>query len=203
MSKTNNSILNKVRELLGMEIKLEERKLDDGTTRIEAEEFAPDFQVVIITEDDQKIPMPIGEYKLEDGMILVVQEEGIIFQIKESEEEAPETPAEAPTDEEVVVEDEVDASKAKAPAKKTVESIVKETYFSEIENLTKENTELKAQIELLSKETPEEKTELSGDENEAKKITHNPENKKESGKFLYGQNRPRTTLDRVFEKLSK
>jgi predicted RNase H-like nuclease (RuvC/YqgF family) len=197
------SVLNKVRELLGMEIKLEERKLDDGITRIEAEEFAPDFQVVIITEDDQKIPMPIGEYKLEDGMILVVQEEGIIFEIKEFIEEE-EKVTDEPVAEEVAPEEEVDASNAsKSPAKKTVESIVKETFFSEIENLKKENEDLKAEIELLSKETPEVKTELSVETPEAKKITHNPENKKEAGTFLYGQNRPQTTLDRVFEKLSK
>ena len=33
----DNSILNKVRELLGMEVKLGTRKLDDGVTTIEAE----------------------------------------------------------------------------------------------------------------------------------------------------------------------
>ena len=78
------SILNKVRELLGMEIKLEERKLDDGVTRIEADAFEPEAEVFIITEDDQRIALPIGEYKLEDGMILIVAVEGIIAEIKES-----------------------------------------------------------------------------------------------------------------------
>ena len=79
----NKAILNKVRELLGMEVKLEQRKLEDGVTIIEADEFAPENEVVIITEDEQKIPLPIGEYKMEDGMILVVTEEGIIAEIKE------------------------------------------------------------------------------------------------------------------------
>ena len=80
----DNSILNKVRELLGMEVKLGTRKLDDGVTTIEAEEFEAGFQVVIVTEDEQKIPLPVGEYKLEDGLMLVVTEEGLIAEIKEA-----------------------------------------------------------------------------------------------------------------------
>jgi len=98
----DNSILNKVRELLGMEVKLAERRLEDGQTRIEAEEFAAGFQVVIVTEDDQRIPMPEGEYKLdgEEGEILVIKEEGIIFEIKKEE-----------VVEEEVVEEEVEVKK--------------------------------------------------------------------------------------------
>ena len=79
----NKAILNKVRELLGMEVKLEQRKLEDGVTIIEADEFAPENEVVIITEDEQRIPLPIGEYKMDDGMILVVTEEGLIAEIKD------------------------------------------------------------------------------------------------------------------------
>ena len=47
----NRTILNKVKELLGMEVKLEQRKLEDGVTVIEADEFAPDNEVMIVTED--------------------------------------------------------------------------------------------------------------------------------------------------------
>ena len=209
----DNSILNKVRELLGMEVKLAERRLEDGQTRIEAEEFAAGFQVVIVTEDDQRIPMPEGEYKLdgEEGEILVIKEEGIIFEIKKEE-----------VVEEEVVEEEVEVKKdyeekeeemtAEKPVKKTVESIVKETFFSEIEALKKENEELKAEVEHLSKinnkeefskEEAKEEVELSNEEPAAKPIAHNPENKTNTNDIKYGQNRPQTTLDRVFAKLSK
>ena len=212
----DNSILNKVRELLGMEVKLAERRLEDGQTRIEAEEFAAGFQVVIVTEDDQRIPMPEGEYKLdgEEGEILVIKEEGIIFEIKKEE-----------VVEEEVVEEEVEVKKdyeekeeemaTEKPVKKTVESIVKETFFSEIEALKKENEELKAEVEHLSKinnkeefskeETSEakEEVELSNEEPAAKPIAHNPENKTNTNDIQYGQNRPQTTMDRVFAKLSK
>ena len=76
-----NTILNKVREILGMEVKLEQRKLDDKVTVIEAETFEPGEEVMIITEDEQKIALPIGEYKMESGEILVVAEEGIISEL--------------------------------------------------------------------------------------------------------------------------
>ena len=207
----NKAILNKVRELLGMEVKLEQRKLEDGVTIIEADEFAPENEVVIITEDEQRIPLPIGEYKMEDGMILVVTEEGLIAEIKEEEVEE-----EAPAEEEVV-EEEVEATEEVKPVKKVVESIVKETFFNEIETLKKENEELKAKLENLSKvETTEEtkeveeivedeKTELSTEELDpaVKPISFNPENKQEREKMLYAQNRQETTLDRIFKKLNK
>ena len=216
----DNSILNKVRELLGMEVKLGTRKLDDGVTTIEAEEFEAGFQVVIVTEDEQKIPLPVGEYKMEDGMLLIVTEEGLIAEIKEAEAEEEVIEEEAKKEEEY--EEEVEASTEEAkPIKKTVESIVKETFFSEMEALKKENEELKAELEKFSKvennentneevvvesteETKEEVVELSEEvEAAAKPITHNPENKKKTEHIQYSAKRQRTTLDRVMEKLSK
>lgn len=197
----NNSILNKVRELLGMEVKLAERRLEDGQTRIEAEEFAAGFQVVIVTEDEQRIPLPEGEYKLDgdDGEILVIQEEGIIFEIKKEEVTEEEVTEEVEVKEEVVEEE---MATEKPTAKKTVESIVKETFFSEIENLKKENEELKAEVEHLSKvNNKEEVVELS--EEAIKPIVHNPENEQKTNLTSYSQNRPQTTMDRVFAKLSK
>ena len=208
----NKAILNKVRELLGMEVKLEQRKLEDGVTIIEADEFAPENEVVIITEDEQRIPLPIGEYKMEDGMILVVTEEGLIAEIKEeaAEEEEEVIEEEAKKDYEEKEEEMADESK---PVKKVVESIVKETFFNEIETLKKENEELKAKLENLSKveteETEEvvedEKTELSTEELDpaVKPISFNPENKEQRERILYAQNRQETTLDRIYKKLNK
>ena len=103
------------------------------------------------------------------------------------------------------------------PVKKVVESIVKETFFNEIETLKKENEELKAKLENLSKvETTEEtetveevvedeKTELSTEELDpaVKPISFNPENKEQREKMLYAQNRTETTLDRIYKKLNK
>ena len=195
-----------------MEVKLEQRKLEDGVTIIEADEFAPENEVVIITEDEQRIPLPIGEYKMDDSKILVVTEEGLIAEIKEEaaeEEEVIEEEAKKDYDE----KEEEMADEAK-PVKKVVESIVKETFFNEIETLKKENEELKAKLENLSKvETTEEteqvvedeKTELSTEELDpaVKPISFNPENKEQREKILYAQNRTETTLDRIYKKLNK
>jgi len=191
-----NSTINKIKSLLGMEVKLEQMKLADGTTVLEADAFEMDNEVFIVTEDEQKIPLPIGEYELENGMILVVAVEGIIAEIKEAvvEEVAPE--AEAPK-----VEVEVEAASAPT-AKKTIESIVKETFFSEIEALKTENNELKAKLELLSKvdEVTEEVTELA---EEPKPISFNPENTNVVEPFRFEKNRSRSTIDSIFEKLNK
>ena len=84
-----NSTINKIKTLLGMEVALMQMKLMDGVTVFEADAFEMDNEVFIITEDEQKIPVPIGEYELEDGMILVVAVEGIIAEIKEAVVEEP------------------------------------------------------------------------------------------------------------------
>ena len=165
-----NQILNKVRALLGMEVKLETMKLADGITVIEAESFEPEMEVVVVTEDEQKIPLPVGSYELENGQILVVNEEGIIAEVKEvkEEEEMPEVPAEeVPT--EATKEEEMSNEPTQA-IKKTIESVVKETFFAEMEALKKENEELKAKLE--------GKVEVELSEEEVEPIVFNPENVK-------------------------
>ena len=197
-----NSTINKIKALLGMEVSLEQMKLVDGVTIFEADAFEMDAPVFIVTEDEQKIPVPVGEYELEDGRILVVIEEGVIAEIKEMEEKEEEMP-EAP-EAEVEVEEEapVEASEVKTAPKKTVESIVKETFFSEIEALKNENIELKAQLAELSKvnEVAVEATELS---EEPKPISFNPENTNPVEMMKFSNKRARTTLDSIFEKLNK
>jgi hypothetical protein len=187
------SVINQIKTLLGMEVKLETMKLMDGITIFEADAFEMDKEVFIVTEDEQKIPVPIGEYELEDGRILVVEVEGIILEIKEvaTEEEVVE---EAPA-----VEEEVEAQ-ATPTAKKTVESIVKETFFAEIEKLTQENIELKAKLESLSKvdEVAVEATELA----DVKPIAFNPENTNEVEHFQYASKRPRSIMDSIIEKIN-
>ncbi|NBR49562.1 hypothetical protein EBU02_12105, partial [bacterium] len=125
-----------------------------------------------------------------------VEVEGIIMDVKE-----------APTTEEVAPEDEVApevpvAAEAVTPsAKKTIESVVKETFFAEIEKLTQENIELKAQLEMLSKvdEVTNEVTELS----DITPISFNPENTNEVEHFQYASKRPRSIMDSILEKINK
>ena len=189
------SVINQIKTLLGMEVKLETMKLADGITIFEADAFETDKEVFIVTEDEQKIPVPIGEYELEDGRILVVEVEGIILEVKD----APTTEEVAP-EEAVAPEVPVEAEAATPSAKKTIESVVKETFFAEIEKLTNENIELKAQLEKLSKvdEVTNEVTELA----DVKPIAFNPENTNEVEHFQYASNRPRSIMDSIIEKLN-
>ncbi len=189
-----NQILNKVRVLLGMEVKLETMKLGDGVTVLEAEMFEAGNEVFVVTEDEQKIALPIGEYELEDGRILIVVEEGVISEIKEKEVEEEEVEEEAPIEEEAKKEQEMETSKA-AP-KKIVESMIKESFFSEIEALKNENIALKAELSKL-KEAKE--VELS----EVKPISFNPENENKSESIKLSSKRTRTTMDSILEKLNK
>ena len=57
-----------------MEVKLEQMKLMDGVTVLEADSFEAGNEVFIVTEDEQKIPLPVGEYEFEDGRMLIVVE---------------------------------------------------------------------------------------------------------------------------------
>jgi hypothetical protein len=176
------NVINEIKTLLGMEVKLAQMKLKDGVTVIEAEAFEAE-QVVFIVNGEERIAMPVGEYELEDGMILVVAVEGIIAEIKEpavEEEEAPET--------EVEVEVEAQAETVATP-KRIVESVSKEMFFAEIEKLRTEIAELKSV-----------KQELSSD-NVVEPLTHSPEVKNEVKLNKISTNRQMTTQDIVMAKL--
>ena len=218
----DNSILNKVKELLGLEVKLEQRKLDDAVTVIEAETFEQGEEVMIITEDEQKIALPIGEYKMQSGEILIVKEEGIIEEIKaeEKEEEEEVIEEDSKKEDEKYEEKEEEMSAEDKPIKKTVESIVKETFFSEMEKLKKENEELKSQLQELSKEEVKEtqsetiteevneEVELSAEEPKAEveaaaePIVHNPENKAQKVGNTISPNKRKTIMDTVLSKIA-
>jgi hypothetical protein len=191
------SILNKVRTLLGLEVKLETMLLSDGVSMLEADAFEAGQPVFILTEDEQRIPVPVGEYELEDMRILVVIEEGVIAEVREAAEVEEEVEVEAPA-----VEEEVEAATETAPqAKKVIESIVKESFFSEIEALKKENEELKAQ---LSAQTPEVAEEVAPVElsEEPKPISFNPENTQATDVFKFAAKRNATTMDTVLSRIS-
>ena len=80
--------LNKIKTILGLEVNFETRKLENGTT-FESDKFENGSEVFILTEDEQKIPVPQGTYLMEDNSELVVEEEGIIASLgyKKDEDE--------------------------------------------------------------------------------------------------------------------
>ena len=185
--------LSKIMELLNLqdEVKLESMKLENGTT-IEAEAFEPNQEVFIVTEDDEKIALPIGEYTLEDGRILVVAEEGIIAEVRAEEEEAPEEVVEeAPAEEEV--------EQAEEEPKEEMAYATKEELSAAVEEMKAMIEEIKAMMSPKEEEMAEE-VDLSADEPAAKPIKHSPDTKPvEMHKFAKGAQKD--TLSRIFDKL--
>ena len=206
---TDRTLLNKARVLLGLEVKLEQMKLDNGAI-LEAEVFEAGAEVFVVA-DEERVAMPVGEYETEDGMMIIVSEEGIIAEIKEAEakeEEAVEEAVEETEAEEV----EEELSTETASPKKIVKSISEEMFFSEIEKLRTEINELKLSktevvaeevVVELSEEVKEEKVELSAEEVEG--ISHNPENVSDKKELnLYSQKGNKNTLrSRIFNKINK
>jgi hypothetical protein len=175
------NVLNEIKTLLGMEVNLAQMKLKDGVTIIEADAFEIDNNVFIVN-GEEKIPVPVGEYELEDGMILVVAVEGVIAEIKEAavvEEEAPEAE----------VEVEVEAQAEATTPKRIFESVSKEMFFAEIEKLRTEIAELKSVKQELSSEVVVEP------------LTHSPEVKPQVKLNKFSPNRQLTTKDIVMAKL--
>tara|TARA_R110001599_G_scaffold44600_1_gene132687 strand:+ start:564 stop:1127 length:564 start_codon:yes stop_codon:yes gene_type:complete len=180
--------LSQIMELLNLqdEIKLESMKLDNGTV-IEAEAFEANQEVFIVTEDE-KIALPVGEYTLEDGRMLVVAEEGVIAEVRDASEEAP----------------------AEAPAEEEVEQAEEEMSYATKEELSAAVEEMKAMIEEIKammspkeedmSEVVAEEVDLSSNEPAAKPIKHSPDTKpSEMHKFAKGAKGD--TLSRIFQKL--
>ncbi|CAB4153398.1 hypothetical protein UFOVP622_23 [uncultured Caudovirales phage] len=182
MNKEIKKAIKTLKTYLGMETKLEDMPLADGMTTIQADMFEVGEAVFIVgPEGTEPVPLPVGEYELADGRILVVEVEGVIAAINEIAEE---TETVEPT--EVPVEAEKVAPQT-TTAKKIVKTTTEEQHFSRLELKIEE---LKAEILALSKvdeivEVVKEVVELE----EIKPIKHNPENKSVN-------NKPLTPLER-------
>lgn len=189
----SQDLINKVKTLLSMEVKLEQAKLDNGTT-VEAEVFEVGAEIFILM-DGERVALPAGEYVMETGEALTVTEEGVIGSIGTAEE--------APAEVEEQEMSEKPAAAATQTPKKMVESISKELHFSKefekfqtkIEEMqTQFNTELAA----IKKELETKKeTELSA---EVKPIKHNPELK--ADKKVNLNTTGRTPKTRIYEFLN-
>lgn len=183
-------MLNSIRQVLGMEVKLEQMTLENGTI-FEAESFEVGQEVFIVT-DDEKVAVPAGEYELQDGNIIVVNENGEIAEMgaKEEEEEAPEE-----------VEAKEDEKEEMGYATKEELAEVKE-MIEEIKAMLEPKEEMSKEIEVVAEEVVEQvKEELS--QPAVEPLTHNPEaNTKNKVEVKYSKNRRMSTLDRVLNKLN-
>ena len=202
-------MLNQIKTLLNIEVKLEEMKLENGTI-VSAESFEKDKELFIVT-DDEKVAMPVGEYILEDGRLVVVEEEGLIADVREVSDEVP-------------AKEETEDLEEKEEEKEMAEVGDWEGMEKRIQNLEDAIADLKGEVKaediqeeemsddvqapLKSRTVKEEfseevlKEELS--QAAAKPIKHNPEAEtKQTRKVEFGRGQFNTTLDRVLNKLNK
>ena len=178
------------------EVKLATMMLADGETTIEADEFAEGQSVFVLTED-ARIPLPVGEYQLEDGQILVIEEEGVIASVSAPQQEEEEAPAEA---EEV----EQSAEEVKPQAKKVVESNTRETHFSkeEFDSLKSEIEALKTQLSEMVKEK-EVKEVKEVEMNEDKRLNSAPSTTDKKSNPYNLTTEAKTTRGRIGERLEQ
>ena len=186
-----SEIVESIKEVLGMEfaeikVELEERELQNGT-KITAEKFEEGASVFILTEsgdEEEKIALPVGNYEMNDGTVLVVSEEGKIGEIREASDEVPATEEDLEEDL-AVVED-------------------WEGMEKRIQNLEDAVASLKADKEEMKEVVVEEKVEaskveLNSIEVAADPISHNPEKTVKKERVKFGNNRPMSTKDKVLQ----
>jgi hypothetical protein len=200
----SNNVIEKIKDVLNLneEVKLEQAKLDNGTV-IEADSFESGVEVFIVTEDE-KVALPVGDYILEDGKILVVAEEGVISEIKDAEAEEVEEVEEVEAAEEEEESLGYATKEELAEVKDMIEEIKamlepKEDLSEDLGNLLTEELAKHEKVEL--NEVPVEvQAELN--EPSAEPIVSNPEVNKAISKFSVSKNRKSTTIDRVMARLN-
>ena len=196
----SNNVIEKIKDVLNLneEVKLEQQALENGTV-LEADSFEADNEVFIVTEDE-RVALPVGEYQLEDGRILVVAEEGIISEVKEAGEveEVEEVEAEEEEKEEMAY-----ATKEElAEVKEMIEEI--KAMLEPKEDLSSEDLGNLITEELSKHELSEVPQEVQEELNEpaAEPIMANPEaDSTNKPSFKFAQNRKPSTLDKVLNKI--
>jgi hypothetical protein len=147
--------LNQIRVVLGLQIKLASEKLVDGKTVVEAEEFAPGMDLMVVAEDGSKSPAPAGEHVTESGLKVEVDDAGKIVSVEkaEAESEGPKVEIEVEKAAEPVKmaeEGPIDGSEPEAPKKEdAVEDKIAEVMkkvMAAMEPMLQEMAEMKSKI---------------------------------------------------------
>jgi len=209
-------ILNRVYDIVmgkedsAVQVDLAQVKTADGAAIFDAEAFEIGNAVFIVTEEGN-IPVPMGEYILEEGLKIKVDEQGVIVEVAtEGEEEIEEVEAKdmAEKEETGMMGDDMmgkDKMEAKMPKKiiKT-KTEMEESYFNKFDArlsaIEKTNKDLEAVNVQLSAENEDLKRQLA--ETPAEHTKFNPDAEvKRDFQFKIGAKRNETIQDRVFNSL--
>lgn len=149
---------------------LETAKLIDGVVvEIEGD------RINVVTEEGERIPAPAGQHTLEDGRVIVVEEDGVIAEILLKDEEK-----------------EVEMSKESFVTKADFDAFKNEllTTLSSVELKEEPKEEIKVELE---------KVELK---EEPKKLTHSPEKEAQKGDLLkFARSAKPNTKSLIYKKL--
>jgi hypothetical protein len=153
--------LNQVREILGMEVKLETAKLKDGVTVVEYEKLEPGMPVFVVSEDGStKTPAPEGEHVLEDGTIIEVDAQGVIMEISSVDAEAAE---EAPVADEAVIEvsgEEVPETKIDVAMEEGIIAKIEEKVADKMKAIFEAVEEVAKEVSMIKEEMGAMKTKM-------------------------------------------
>ena len=199
----SNNVIEKIKDVLNLneEVKLEQTKLENGTV-IEAESFEEGKEVFIVS-DEEKIAMPVGEYILEDTRLLVVEEEGVIADVREVSDEAPAKETEEGEEVEEELAEEDDLIRDMMGRIQNLEDAIADIKSKE--SLKEELSAIEAGNKLTVELSQEIPVEVQAELNEpsAEPIVSNPEAFKTLSKFKIGSNRKANTMDRVLANFNK
>lgn len=182
-----------------VKVEMANMKLENGIV-LEAEAFEAGENVFLIGEDDQKVAAPVGEHKLEDGRMLIIEEEGVIAEIRnaEAEEEVEEEAAQ----EEMAEEEMAYVSKEEFTAAIDEIKAMIQDMGKDKEDMASESEEVQMNEEATEEVVEEEQVEMSADEAPAaKKVTAAPVEKKPDMVKFANKGR-KDALARVMSKLS-
>ena len=201
----SNNVIEKIKDVLNLneEVKLEQTKLENGTV-IEAESFEEGKEVFIVSED-QLVAMPVGEYILEDTRLLVVEEEGLIADVREVSDKVPEKETEEGEEVEEELAEEADVAdwKGMEIRIKNLEDAIADIKSEE--GLKEELSAIEKGNNLTVELSQEIPVEVQAELNEpsADPIVSNPNSFKTLSKFKIGANRKANTMDRVLANFNK
>ena len=134
------------------EVKFAVATLDSGQEiQTDAEAFAVGVAVFVVNDEGEQIPLPDGEYTLQDGSMLVVAE-GAVTEVKEAEAEEPAVEAEEDKEEEMSEEPkEVEAS-SEVLTREEVAGMIAEAIEATKAEFSSQIEERDAKITELSKQ---------------------------------------------------
>ena len=222
-----NEKLKKVLVTLGLEtaevktenvVKLAEQILDNGTVVVSEEfkEGSPIFIKSADSEESEDVALPVGEYTLENGDVLVVETEGEILSITTPEAE-PKEEEEAPAEE--AKEEELEDEPTEEPTEEPKEEVQEDDHAAKMADMESRLAKLEEMLapaeEVMEEELKEEvKEELSEEVVEtveeavelSEEVVFSPEAKTPSnnnGAFKFPQRNVNSALNRVYNRLNK